>query len=72
VTHALVTEVYFSVYGEDQSGKPMLRPGNGGLRVLKVKKEVVLPSVRDVYDVAVFKLIHPVCLHPTKRRAAIV
>jgi hypothetical protein len=72
VTHALVTEVYFSVYGEDQSGKPMLRPGNGGLRVLKVKKEVVLPSVRRVHGIVVFKLIQPVRFYPTKRRVAIV
>lgn len=44
VSHILVAEVYFSVWGEDDRGNPMLSPGLGGLRVLRIEKPTILPS----------------------------
>ncbi|ORY26977.1 hypothetical protein BCR39DRAFT_539659 [Naematelia encephala] len=44
VSHRLVTEVWFSVYGEDQFGKPLKQPGPGELRVLRIEKPVIVPT----------------------------
>ncbi|ORY31277.1 hypothetical protein BCR39DRAFT_527254 [Naematelia encephala] len=44
VSHALITEVFFAVYGETDSGKKMPIPGPGGLRVLKISRPVMVPS----------------------------
>lgn len=44
VSHMLVYEVYFSVWGEDDRGQPMPHPGPGGLRFLQVTKPLILPS----------------------------
>ena len=50
VSHNLVQEVYFSVYGEDQLGRRMARPMDGGLRVMRIKRSVVVPSVSCGYS----------------------
>jgi hypothetical protein len=44
VSHMLVYEVYFSVWGEDDRGRAMPDPGPGGLRFLQVTKPLILPS----------------------------
>lgn len=44
VSHTFVYEVFFSVWGEDDSGKLMEQPGPGGLRFLQVQRPVILPS----------------------------
>lgn len=46
VGHKLVAEVYFSVHGEDDQGQTMAKPGPGGLRVMRISRPVVVPSVR--------------------------
>ncbi|KAL1405312.1 hypothetical protein Q8F55_008939 [Vanrija albida] len=51
VSHALVLEVFFSVYGEDDKGQPMKVPGPGGLRMLRVSRPVVLPSCALIPEV---------------------
>lgn len=45
VNHAIVLEVFFSVFGEDDRGRPMKTPGPGGLRMLRISRPVILPSV---------------------------
>ncbi|KLT41789.1 hypothetical protein CC85DRAFT_247074 [Cutaneotrichosporon oleaginosum] len=45
VTHNLVLEVFFSVWGEDDRGEAMKLPGPGGLRMLRVSRPITLPSV---------------------------
>lgn len=45
VSHSLVTEVYFSVYGETDRSEKMSRPGPVGLRLLKISRPIILPSV---------------------------
>lgn len=44
VGHKLVLEVFFSVYGEDDRGRPLQTPGPGGLRMLRVGRPVMIPS----------------------------
>ncbi|ORY27000.1 hypothetical protein BCR39DRAFT_560276 [Naematelia encephala] len=51
VTHTLLTELWFSVYGEDQHGNPLPQPGQGRLRVLKIEKPVVVPSCAFIPEV---------------------
>jgi hypothetical protein len=45
VSHQLVAEVFFSVWGINDQGETMVRPGPGGLQVMRFKKPVVVPSV---------------------------
>lgn len=45
VSHHLVLEVFFSVFGEDDRGEKMRVSGPGGLRMLRVSRPVTLPSV---------------------------
>lgn len=44
VSHSLVSEIYFSVWGEDDRGIELSIPGPGGLRFLRIEKPVILPS----------------------------
>ncbi len=39
-------EIFFSVYGEDERDQPLPQPGPGALRVLKIDRPDILPSVR--------------------------
>lgn len=48
VSHALLAEVFFSVYGEDEKGKPMTRPGAGGLKILRINRPVLVSSVSKI------------------------
>lgn len=45
ITHALTTEMFFSIWGETATGEAMKMPGPGGLRVMRVTRPVVVPSV---------------------------
>jgi hypothetical protein len=57
----LVYEVYFSVWGEDQTGQPMAVPGPGGLRFLQVTRPLILPScalIPPLLDLPVCELKH--------------
>lgn len=45
VKHSIVLEVAFSVWGEDDLGNKMDIPTFGGLRLLKVSRPVIVPSV---------------------------
>ena len=47
-SHKLVYEVYFSVYGQTGSGAEMLKPGPGGLQVMRRNLDTVVPQVSDV------------------------
>ena len=44
VSHALRTEVWYSVEGEDVEGQPLQGGGPGVLRMLRVDKEVIVPA----------------------------
>jgi hypothetical protein len=46
VSHTLIARIYFTVWGEDDEGKPMTRPGPGGLRVMQFQRSIIVPSVR--------------------------
>lgn len=61
VTHQLVLEVWYSVYGEDVSGDPLPNGGQGQLRVLRVDKPVVVPSCAFIPEVVEL----PSCEQPT-------
>ncbi len=52
VTHSLITEIFFSVHGEDQYGRKMNPVAAGGLRVMRASRPVVLPSVSVVHPQA--------------------
>lgn len=45
VSHSLIYEIYFSVWGETDKGEPMSKPGPGGLRFMKVQRPIAVPSV---------------------------
>lgn len=67
VTHNINLEVFFSVFGEDDRGQKMKIPGPGGLRMLRISRPVILPSVsrdceRADISVSVFRLLS-ICLH---------
>lgn len=51
MTHSLVLEVFYSVYGEDVAGNALPTPGHGQLRQLKVDKPVIVPSCAFIPDV---------------------
>ncbi|BEI91598.1 uncharacterized protein CcaverHIS019_0404180 [Cutaneotrichosporon cavernicola] len=58
VTHNLVLEVFFSVWGEDDRGEPMKVPGPGGLRLLRVSRPITLPScalIPEVIDLPAYE-----------------
>lgn len=44
VGHKLVLEVFFSVYGEDDRGRPLKQRGPGGLRMLRITRPAMIPS----------------------------
>ncbi|GFZ44359.1 hypothetical protein JCM24511_02081 [Saitozyma sp. JCM 24511] len=44
VSHSLIYEVYFSLWGETDGGQPMKEPGPGGLRFMKVQRPIIVPS----------------------------
>jgi hypothetical protein len=44
VAHNTLTEVFFSVWGEDARGNAMERPGPGGLRILRIEKPILVPN----------------------------
>lgn len=46
LSHSFIAEIFFSVYGEDDRGRKLDKPGSGGLRFFRVSKPVVVPSVR--------------------------
>jgi hypothetical protein len=48
VSHTIVVEVWFSVYGETEEAKPMYKPGPGGVRVLRIQRAVIVPSVSEI------------------------
>jgi hypothetical protein len=61
VTHNLVLEVFFSVWGEDDRGEPMKLPGPGGLRMLRVSRPITLPScalIPEVIDLPAYEEHH--------------
>ena len=37
-------EVFFAVWGEDERGNKLPKPGPGGLRVLQIERPVIVPS----------------------------
>jgi hypothetical protein len=45
ISHKLVFELYFSVYGEDVEGRPLPMGGAGGIRVLIASKGVQIANV---------------------------
>jgi hypothetical protein len=45
IAHTLVAEVFFSVWGITEYGEKMIRPGPGGLQVMRIKRPIVVPSV---------------------------
>lgn len=45
VAHRLIAEVFFSVYSEMDTGEKMPSPGPGGLRVMRITRDVSVPSV---------------------------
>lgn len=45
VSHTFTLEIAFSVWGEDDLGNKMDKPGYGGLRVMRVSRPVLVPSV---------------------------
>lgn len=51
VTHSIVLEVYYSVYGEDVMSNKLPTPGHGQLRLLKVDKPVTIPSCAFIPEV---------------------
>ena len=44
-THQLEIDVYFSIQGETAAGKPVYGGGTGELRVMRLKRDIVVPSV---------------------------
>lgn len=44
VSHKLILEVFFSVYGEDDRGRKLKSPGPGGLRMLRISRPAMIPS----------------------------
>ncbi|BEI98873.1 hypothetical protein CcaverHIS631_0311720 [Cutaneotrichosporon cavernicola] len=50
-SHAILLEVFYSVYGEDVSGNSLPTPAQGHLRLLKVDKPVTIPSCAFIPDV---------------------
>lgn len=61
VSHHLVLEVFFSVYGEDDRGEKMRIPGPGGLRMLRVSRPITLPScalIPEVIDLPPYEMHH--------------
>lgn len=47
VSHGLIAEIYFSIYGETDQSQKKTRPGPGGLRVLKISRPIIVPSVSE-------------------------
>ena len=45
VSHELGFDLFYSVYGEDDKGSKLRKAGPGELRVMRVARSVVLPSV---------------------------
>lgn len=45
VSHELLVEVFFTMFGQDQQGRAMKHPAPGGSRLLKIKRDVIVPSV---------------------------
>jgi hypothetical protein len=45
VSHYLLAEVYFSIWGEDAAGRQLPRGGPGAMRVIKIRRPLVLPHV---------------------------
>lgn len=48
VSHVLQVDMFFSVYGLDSAGKSLHRRGAGGLQVMRVSREVMLPAVSTI------------------------
>lgn len=44
VSHQLITEVFFSVMGEDDFGRPIAKDQQPGLRIFRLTKSIVVPS----------------------------
>lgn len=44
VSHKLILEVFFSVFGEDDRGRKLKSPGPGGLRMLRISRPAMIPS----------------------------
>ena len=44
VSHQLITEVFFSVVGEDDFGRPIPPEQQPGLRIFRLTKAIVVPS----------------------------
>lgn len=51
VTHQLVMEVWYSIFGEDVGGNPLPEGGQSQLRVLRVDKPVTVPSCAFIPEV---------------------
>lgn len=49
VSHTITLEIAFSVWGEDDLGNKMEKPGYGGLRVMRVSRPVLVPSVSHAW-----------------------
>jgi hypothetical protein len=47
VSHSFALDIFFSIQGETEAGEPMAKPGAGGLRVLRVNKPAIVPSVSN-------------------------
>ncbi|ORX40882.1 hypothetical protein BD324DRAFT_612440 [Kockovaella imperatae] len=57
VSHALRTEVWFSVRGEDANGRSFGKDVPGELRILRVEKPVIVPScflIPEVLDLPIY------------------
>lgn len=67
VAHELVAEVYFSVWGEDDTGRTLPSPGPGGLRVLRATKPIILPSCGLIPG----RLAAPNCKHAKRGNTCI-
>jgi len=57
VSHNLIFELFFSVYGEEASGKPMSVPNPGALRLLKWVRPIIIPGcslISGVIDLPIY------------------
>ncbi len=70
IKHTLATEVFFSIYGQDEMGKPMVRHGAGGLQVLRFDEPVFLPAVGGHTVIADHILSRTVHQHSSRNRIA--
>jgi hypothetical protein len=48
VSHQLVFEIVYSVWGRDHLDQPLSKTGPGELRIMTISRPVIIPSVSDI------------------------